>query len=91
MSGGLGGQVAGEGSVDGPEPGRFAGVVGQAEQVARGMVRLIFAAGRIGAGGGPSGPVPLGCSGAALPAGVLSPAGAPDSLPGPSPSRAPGL
>ena len=32
VAGGLGGQGAGEGGVDGPEPGRFAGVLGQAEQ-----------------------------------------------------------
>ena len=75
----------------GPNPVASPGWSARPSRVARGMVRLIFAAGRIGAGGGPSGPVPLGCSGAALPAGVLSPAGAPDSLPGPSPSRAPGL
>jgi hypothetical protein len=32
VGGGLGGQGAGEGGVDGPESGRFAGVFGQAEE-----------------------------------------------------------
>ena len=50
----------------GPNPVASPGWSARPSRVASGMVRLIFAAGRIGAAGGPSGPVPLGCSGAAL-------------------------
>ena len=32
VTGGLGGDVAGQGGVDGPEPGGFAGMFGEAEQ-----------------------------------------------------------
>ena len=52
---------------------RFAGVVGQAEESGQRMVRLIRAAGRIGASGAPCGPFPLGWPGRAVAGALLRP------------------